>query len=55
VLILVDRTRSLFDKFQTGCVWAIALISWQSVMALKRRTYVKEVKNCHLNSSLPPC
>ncbi|VVM23765.1 hypothetical protein BSPWISOXPB_8336 [uncultured Gammaproteobacteria bacterium] len=23
-------------------------------MALKRRTYVKEVKNCHLNSSLPP-
>jgi hypothetical protein len=25
VLILVDKTRNLFDKFQTGCVWEVCV------------------------------
>jgi hypothetical protein len=27
VLILVDKTRNLFDKFQTGCVWEVCVVT----------------------------
>jgi IS5 family transposase len=59
VLIPVGRTRSLFDKFQTGCVWADAKLAIKIINRLnklakrhgiqQRRTYVKEVKNCRLS------
>ena len=59
--VVIDTTvKEKNITYPTDAKLAIKIINRLNKLAKRRgiqqrRTYVKEVKNCHLNSSFPPC